>query len=429
MLFGGSRSGKTFLIVRNIVMRALKAPTSRHLIARFRLNHVKTSIMHGTFPAVMAKEFPGVEYELNKSDMYVTFPNGSEIWFAGLDDKERTEKILGNEYATVYLNECSQIPWYSVGIVITRLAQKVMQVVKGAEDKLLKLRAYFDCNPPDKLHWTYLMFVRKVDIDTKKPVETPEDYVAFKINPHDNAQNLGDGYLDRLKALSSRMRARFLDGKFADANPNALFKEDDIEKWRVLDASELPAMVRVVIAVDPSGADDKDEQSNDAIGIVAAGLGTDGNAYLLEDATVLAGPATWGRVAAQQYDRHEADTFVGETNFGGAMVKFVLQTARPRTPFKMVTASRGKVVRAEPMSALFEQGRVRIVGQMAELEEELCGFSTHGYTGPKSPNRADAAIWALTELFPGVIRQKAEKKPASQPNYNYVPVAGGWMGA
>src|SRR5207244_1619795 len=106
---GGSRSGKTFLLVRNIVMRALKAPKSRHLIVRFRFNQVKTSIVLDTFPAVMAQCFQGVPYELSKTDYYVTLGAGSEIWFGGLDDKERTEKILGTQYVTVFLNECSQI--------------------------------------------------------------------------------------------------------------------------------------------------------------------------------------------------------------------------------------------------------------------------------------------------------------------------------
>jgi len=130
-------------------------------------------------------------------------------------------------------------------------------------------------------------------------------------------------------------------------------------------------MVRVVVAVDPSGSGDEDNADNDAIGIVVAGLGTDGNAYVLEDVTVKAGPATWGRVATSAFDRHAADVVVGEVNYGGAMVQQTILVARPRTPFKAVTASRGKHVRAEPFSALYEQGKVRHAGQFRELEDEL----------------------------------------------------------
>lgn len=424
MLFGGSRSGKTFLLTRNVVMRAMKAPNSRHCILRFRFNHVKNSVVLDTFPKVMSICFPGVEFTLSKTDWYAELPNGSQIWFGGLDDKERTEKILGMEFATMYLNEASQIPWGSVGIAVTRLAQKAMQAIKGRDPIELKPRMYYDCNPPNKAHWSYKLFVQKRQPDTNEPVLNSADYAHFQINPAANAENLSEGYLDTLKSMSARLRKRFLDGEFADANPNALFPDENIEKWRVLDGV-VPDMVRIVVAVDPSGSDDEADADNDAIGIVVAGIGTDGNGYLLEDCTVKAGPATWGKVATDAYDRHKADVIVGEINYGGAMVKHVIQTARTRTPYKQVTASRGKAVRAEPFSALYEQGKVRHVGFFRELEDELAAFSTIGYTGPRSPNRADAVIWALTELFPGLV---AERKPKEKPTLKRRPAsAGGWM--
>ena len=411
MLFGGSRSGKTFLLVRNIVMRALKAPGSRHAIIRFRFNAVVNSIVMDTFPKVMSIAFAGVPYRIDKQSWFAEIEiegQKSQIWFAGLDDGPRIEKILGMEFATVYLNESSQIAWGSVGIVKTRLAQRVMQIIDGQEKGYLKPRLYADCNPPSKAHWTYQAFVKRLDPETKEPLRDTQDWAYFQINPQDNAENLSDGYLDTLQSLSARLRKRFLSGEFADATPNQLFSDENIDKWRHLDGS-LPDFVRVVIAVDPSGSGDVDNADNDEIGIIAAGLGTDGNAYILEDATVKAGPATWGSVAGSLFDRHAADIVVAEGNFGGAMVQHVIQTARPRTPFKMVTASRGKAVRAEPFSALYEQGKVRHVGEYRQLEDELTAFSTAGYTGERSPNRADALIWALTELFPGLVRDKSKR--------------------
>ena len=407
MLFGGSRSGKTFLLVRAVIIRALKSPKSRHCILRFRFNHVKASIVLDTFPKVMELCFSGVTYHLDKSDWYAKLPNGSEIWFGGLDDKERTEKILGQEYATIYLNECSQISAEARDMAETRLAQRVSQVIDG-ESKPLKARMFYDCNPPNKSHWTYLKFVRKVKLDTKQPVESPEEWGFFQINPVDNSENLDSGYLDSLKSMGSRMRRRFYDGQFADATPNALFQEEWIDKWRVTDG-KVPDLVRVVVAVDPSGADDADNADNDEIGVGVAGLGVDGVCYVLEDCTVKAGPATWGKVACSAYERHSADAVVGETNFGGAMVRFVIQTVRPSTNFREVTASRGKVQRAEPFSSLYEQGKVRHVGHFPELEEELQAFSTAGYTGPKSPNRADAILWALAELFPAIVKGSGQR--------------------
>lgn len=427
LLEGGSRSGKTFLIVRNIVLRALKAPGSRHAILRFRLNHLVGSILLDTFPAVMRKAFPGVEVSMNKKDYVAQFKNDSMIVFGGLDDKDRTEKILGQEYATIYLNEISQIPFASRNIATTRLAQQVMQVVKGRPDTPLTPRAYYDCNPPSKSHWAYVLFHQHLDPDTRQPISRPENYAWVRINPADNTANLAAGYLQTLQDMGARLRKRFLEGDWADANPNALFDDAVIDRWRVVDG-QLPDMVRIVVAVDPSGSGDEDNADNDAIGIVVAGLGTDGIGYVLEDCTVKAGPAIWGRVVASAFDRHMADCVVAEGNFGGAMVEHVIQTARPRTPFKMVTASRGKVVRAEPLSPLYETGKVRHVGVLRELEDELAAFSTRGYLGDRSPNRADAAVWALSELFPGIVRPREQVPRVLLPTGPMVSGPLAWMG-
>lgn len=431
MFFGGSRSGKTFLHCRNIMMRAVMAPGSRHLIARFRFNAAKTAIALDTFPKMAKLCFPDVELHLDRSDWYFTLPNGSEIWIAGLDDGKRLEKILGKEYATVYLNECSEISYSAQQLVLTRLAQKVYVQLEGRAPFLLPMRYYYDCNPPSKAHWTYKLFVQKVNPDDNKPLAKPDDYVRIQMNPESNAENLAAGYIENLRNMAARMRKRFYDGDFAEANPNALFVDTDVEKWRVLDGDELPDMQRIIIAVDPSGADEQNNEGNDPIGIVAVGLGTDGNAYVLEDATVLAGPRVWGNVAVTVWERLEGDAIVGEVNFGGAMVGFVIRTAAQhldrRPLYKQVRASRGKVVRAEPFSALYELGRVRHVGHFSELEEEIYAFSTNGYTGERSPNRADALFWALAELFPSLVapKKKEEQQPAQPP-----ALAGhsdGWM--
>ena len=410
MLYGGSRSGKTFLTVRAIAVRAVKAPSSRHAMLRFRFNAIVSSIVMDTFPKVMGLCFPGMKYEVNRSLWYAQLWNDSQIWFGGLDDKERTEKVLGNEYVTLLLNECSQIPWAGRNLIKTRLAQKVMVNVEGIEPYELPLKTYYDENPPDKGHWTYKVFELKVDPETREPLPYPEQYKSFRMNPADNAENLPTDYIGKvLGGMSARMRRRFEHGEYREANPSALFAESDLDRWRVMDG-KLPDMQRIVIAVDPSGSDDVDNADNDAIGIIVAGLGTDGNGYVLEDLTVKAGPGTWGKVATNAFDRHGADLIVAEINFGGAMVKAVIQTARPRTPYKEVKASRGKVVRAEPLSSLVEQGKIRLVGYFQFLEDELSGFSTNGYTGAGSPNRADAFVWAMSELFPGIVSDRAKRK-------------------
>jgi hypothetical protein len=427
MLYGGSRSGKTFLLVRNIVFRALKAAKSRHAILRFRFNAVKASIVHDTFPKVMEIAFPGVVFTLNKTDWFAEFENGSQIWFGGLDDKERTEKILGQEYVTIYLNEASQIPFASRNLALTRLAQKVVQKIDGKPDQELRPRMYYDCNPPPKSHWTYKVFYDKQDPETKEGLPNPEDYGWFQINPESNQENLSEPYLKTLENMSARMKKRFLRGEFADATPNALFSDEVIDRWRVQSA---PDMVRVVVGVDPSGSGDIDNADNDEIGILSVGLGVDGNAYVLEDATVKAGPATWGSVACSAWERQGGDLIVGEINFGGAMVEQTISVASKakglRVQFKPVTASRGKAVRAEPFSALYDEGKIRHVGIFPELEDELSAFSTYGYTGSGSPNRADALIWALTELFPGMFRKRDDSEDDKPKRYRREKQPSAW---
>lgn len=409
LLDGGSRSGKTALFVRAICHRAIKAPRSRHAILRFRFSHVKESIGMDTLPKVMREQFPQLPCAINKSDWFLPFPNGSEIWLGGIDDKERTEKILGKEFATILLNECSQIPYASRNLVVTRLAQKCDYVLEG-EEKTLALKMYYDQNPPSKAHWAYQLFYLGRDPDSKQPVNV-QDYAKLTLNPRDNQKHLPQGYIEELEKLPLRLRNRFLDGKYADLAPDALWTEEVIDRYRVT-SDEVPHLLRSVVAIDPSGAGDEDNAHNDEIGMIVAGLGIDGNAYILEDNTVKAGPTVWGKVATDAYDRNMSNMIVGEVNFGGEMVKFVVQAAKPGVPFEKITATRGKAVRAEPVSVLHEKGQIRIVGRQEKLEEELCAFTSRGYLGEGSPNRADAMIWAINYLFPAIARQ--EKKPAKK---------------
>ena len=411
LLYGGSRSTKTFTHLRTIANRALAVAGSRHAVLRFRFNHVKASVIYDTWPKMMELCFPQATYTMNKSEWFATFPNGSEVWFGGLDDKERSEKILGNEYATIFLNECSQISYSSYLILVTRLAQ-VCTYKDGDAIKQLNLKMLFDENPPTMGHWTHKLFLEKKDPISRAPLANPEDYTSLLMNPKDNAENLPESYLKRLQSLPKRQRDRFWLGKFGDENENAFWNDRILDENRV---SEYPSLSRVIVAVDPSGADDDENKNNDDIGICVAGLGIDGNGYLLEDLTLNAGPAKWGKVAATAYERHAADRVIGEANFGGAMVEFVVKTADPNISYKNVIASRGKVIRAEPISALHETGKIKFVGRFDALEDELKGFTTTGYTGEQSPNRADAFIWAMTELFPGLAKKERKHGPVTIP--------------
>lgn len=216
---GGSRSGKTFDHIRRIFIRAAKHE-SRHLVVRQKFNHAKTSIWHETMPKVQRLCFPDLQIKTNQTDYYYKLSNGSEIWIAGLDDKERTEKILGKEYSTIYFNECSQISFAARNMALTRLAEK---------NDLRKI-AYYDCNPPSKKHWTYWLWVRHFDPETEEPVD-PRQYRSILMNPQDNIENIDPDYIKNvLEKMPEKERQRFLLGQFTDSDDGLAYYEFDRER-------------------------------------------------------------------------------------------------------------------------------------------------------------------------------------------------------
>lgn len=212
MLYGGSRSGKTFIIVFAIIVRACKAK-SRHIMLRQTFNSIKTSIWLDTLIKVLNIAFPDLKYQMNKSDYYITLPNGSEIWVAGLDDDKRVEKILGKEFSTIFFNECSQLSYSSIQVALTRLAEK----------SDLKKKVYYDENPPSKKHWSYWLFVKKQDPVESEPLENPDDYASMVMNPKDNLENIDEEYLKLLAKMPEKDRLRFLEGQFTDDSDGAAY--------------------------------------------------------------------------------------------------------------------------------------------------------------------------------------------------------------
>ena len=222
--------------------------------------------------------------------------------------------------------------------------------------------------------------------------------VVTRGSTYENAANLPQKFLERIRERyeGTRLGRQELFAELLDDNPGALWTRAVIDATRV---KEAPPMKRVVVAVDPSGT--KGGGEGDDIGIVIAGKGLDGRGYVLADWTLQASPATWGRRAVEAFGHFKADRIVAERNFGGAMVESVIKTADRNVPVKMVTASRGKIARAEPIAALYEQQRVSHVGAFAQLEDQMVCFTADGYVGDRSPDRADALVWALSELMLG----------------------------
>lgn len=230
MLFGGSRSGKTFIAIYAIIVRAAKVK-SRHCILRKKFNHAKRSIWLDTLPKVLRIAFPGLSYTENKTDFYITLPNGSEIWVGGLDDKERVEKILGNEYSTIYFNECSQINYNDIQIAKTRLAEK----------NDLKKKSYYDENPPSKRHWSYWYFIKKLSPIDNEPLKNPGKLASIKMNPKDNVENIDEEYLELLSTMPEKDRIRFLEGEFGESDDGLAYyafnREDHVSEVKQYNGS------------------------------------------------------------------------------------------------------------------------------------------------------------------------------------------------
>ncbi len=231
-----------------------------------------------------------------------------------------------------------------------------------------------------------------------KDILARSDTAISRGTTYDNRENLAPAFFAEVirRYEGTRFGRQEINAEILEDVPGALWTR------AMLDAALVPAepqraMSRIVVGVDPSGTRGND--GRDAVGIVVAGKGMDGCAYILADWTCSLSPAGWANRAVDAYRRFGADRIVVEQNFGGAMVENTIRAADPHVPIKSVNASRGKIARAEPIAALYEQGRVKHAGRFTELEDQLICFTRDGYVGAHSPDRADAAIWALTELI------------------------------
>ena len=211
----------------------------------------------------------------------------------------------------------------------------------------------------------------------------------------DNRAHLAKSFLQGVVALygGTRIGRQELMAEMLEEAQGALWQRAEIEALRIADAPELK---RIVVAIDPAVSA---SEGSDETGIVVAGLGFDGIGYVLEDLSGRYAPAEWARRAVEAFHRWRADRVIGEVNNGGEMIEHTLRTVDRAIPYRAVRASRGKQARAEPIAALYEQGRVRHAGAFARLEDQMVSWEPLG--SERSPDRVDALVWALTELMLG----------------------------
>lgn len=279
--------------------------------------------------------------------------------------------------------------------------------------------------------WDQLMFglrlgkrPRAVVTTTPKPTPLVKQLVAAPTShvtrgsTFDNAANLAESALAMLRSKyeGTRLGRQELEAEILGDLPGALWTLTGLDGYRLRVA---PEMGRIVVAVDPAVTA---TEASDENGIIVAGLASDQRGIVLEDASIQGSPNEWAKRAVSLYRSWNADCIVIEVNQGGDMVAHTIRTIDPNVKIKEVRASRGKHVRAEPIAALYEQGRIAHVGAFTELENQMTQMTTAGFEGAGSPDRVDALVWAMTELFPGMTQ------PVVDASRYAMPRGRGWMG-
>lgn len=416
LVYGGSRSGKSLLLCACDQDRALLAPNSRHLIVRKEMTAAKVAIARDTFPAAWSLRYPDAPLpQWQDKDAVFTLPNGSEIWLGGLNDDKAVEKMLGREYATIHGEEISEWPYHWFTLIKTRLAQ----TVETCAGKPLSQKFYGSLNPTTRMHWTYRLWQEGIDPEDQTPIDRRQ-YGFHVINPYDNRDNLSADYLADLESLPARQKRRFLLGEYVSDDEDALWRRAYFKRTVLREDGSYPVqMRRIVVAIDPAVTS---KPGSDETGIIAVGLGVDGLGYVLADDSGRFRPEEWARRAVALFRSLDADRIIGEVNNGGDLIETAIRAQDPSVPYKSVRATRGKAVRAEPVAALYERGKILHLGTFGALEDQCCAVTVDfdsKVTG-WSPDRVDALVWGLTELFPSLSARRRRSGPPPTPQISMV---------
>ncbi len=356
----GRGFGKTRTLCEWAHRRAMDRPGSRGAMVAATAADVRDVLVEGE-SGLLAITPPWERPAYEPSKRRVTWPNGSQATLFSADVPER---LRGPQYHWAVADELAvwryEEAWDMLQLGV-RLGDDPRIVVGTTPRPTPTVRALL--NDPET--------------------------VVTRGSTYANAANLAPRFLARIRAQyeGTRLGRQEIEGELLEDTPGALWSLALIESTR---AREAPELYRVVVGVDPSATSPGDEA-----GIIVAGLASNGHAYVLGDASLQGSPNEWGSAAVKAYHQYEADRLVAEVNNGGEMVELTIRTVDDRVSYKPVYASRGKRTRAEPVSALYEQGKVHHVGALAQLEDEMC----HWVPGDPSPNRMDALVWTLTELM------------------------------
>jgi len=366
LYLAGRGAGKTRTAAEWLAYQASSNPRTRWAIAAPTYGDVRDTCAEGESGIVRVLQEYGTLKDYNRSIGEIFLTNGSRIkLFSG----EEPDRFRGPQFHGGWFDELAAFKYpdawdqYQFGLRLGEFPQTIVTTTPRPT-KLIK------------------------DLITRDGVRVQRG------STFDNAKNLAASALAELKLRyeNTRLGRQELYGEILDNVEGALWTREMIETARVDTA---PPLVRVVVAIDPAVTS---AATSDETGIVAAGIGNNGDYYILSDKSLRASPDAWARQAVMLYHEYKADKIIAETNNGGDMVIMLLKQVDASVPTKKVTATRGKQLRAEPISSLYEQGRVHHVGYFAELEVQMCEWTP---LSNESPDRLDALVWALTELNSG----------------------------
>ena len=370
--YGGRSSGKSWTAAQALIVRSLQNKI-RILCCREIQNSIKDSVKKTLDNCI---ERMGWQDYFNSTKDSITAVNGSEFIFKGLYAHPDQIKSLEN-ISIAYVEEAESVSKESWDVLIP--------TIRAASSEI-----WVCFNPRDAEDETFQRFV------VHPPRNIKSAWINYTENPFcpqvmiDEAEDLKEKNIDEYNHIWL--------GHCRVANENALWKSKTIDKCRcnTVDPDELD---RIVVAIDPAVTSN---EKSDETGIVAVGIkygiaGADDHFYVLEDGSKRGSPSEWAKAALELYYYYSADRIIGEVNNGGDLIEAVIRNEDSNVSFRAVRATRGKILRAEPVAALYEQGRVHHAGYFAQLENQMCNYT--GTPGQKSPDRLDALVWAITELI------------------------------
>ncbi|GAA6213026.1 terminase family protein [Hyphomicrobiales bacterium 4NK60-0047b] len=374
LLLGGRGAGKTRAGAEWVRAMALgikpiaTEPAKRIALVGETLGDVRRTMIEGI--SGLLEIHPPEERPLfEPSKRRITWPNGS---IAEMYSAEDPESLRGPQFMAAWCDEICKWPhatetWDMLQFAL-RLGEAPRQVVTTTPRSTALLKA----------------------------IIANDKTVIQRSRTQDNSANLSASFLKTVeeKYGGTRLGRQELDGELIEDREDALWQRDQIEKLRI---RKTPELERIVVAIDPPVTSG---EKADLCGIVAAGINHEGQGFILKDKSVKrATPLKWAQIAVDLFHDMQADRIVAEVNQGGDLVETILRQIDETVPIRKVHASRGKYLRAEPVAALYEQGRISHVGCYEELEDQMCDFGPGGLSNGKSPDRLDALVWAMTDLM------------------------------